>query len=181
MCAHPGPGSCVSACGWFISKGNFTGSVVWDRKPFSLSAPAVLMEPDSSGKQDLCFTTCLTFLCRVAGREGAASPSAFGPGMFLSWKGATGGRIPKQLGREGHCGVTGPPRARGTRGQRRLKEGDSGASSEASSGTQTSVSALGVGGCSRGWEWQRFNFVFRSAREGKAGGLRYVTWDLGGL
>lgn len=43
------------------------------------------------------------------------------------------------------------------------------------------VSALGVGGCSRGWEWQRFSFVFRSAREGKAGGLRCVTQDLDGI
>lgn len=55
------------------------------------------MEPDSSGKQDLCFTTCLTFLC--------CQPLCLGSGSQLQrcswWQG------PKMLrlrGREGHRG-----------------------------------------------------------------------------
>lgn len=61
------------------------------------------------------------------------------------------------------------------------KEGDSGVSSEVSTGARTSVRVSGVGGCSQRSEWQRLNVVFSSAREGKPGGLRCVVWDLDGI
>lgn len=77
--ALPVPWACVSACGWFISKGSFASVVVWGLKPLHCQAPLALMEPDSSGKQDLYFTTCQTFL-PCADQEVAASPSGLGLG-----------------------------------------------------------------------------------------------------
>lgn len=59
------------------------------------------MGPDSSRKRDLCFTTCLTFLCL---RE-----------CFSA------GKVQLEAGHGGTLGVTGHAQARGTRGQRRLE------------------------------------------------------------
>lgn len=83
--ALPVPWACVSACGWFISKGNFASVAVWGLKTLHCQAPLALMEPDSSGKQDLYFTTCLTFLSR-AGQEVAASPSGLRLGNISQLK-----------------------------------------------------------------------------------------------
>jgi len=78
--------------GWFISKRDFASAVVWGLKPLHCQAPLELMEPDRSGKQDLYFMTCLTFLSRV-GQEVAANPSGLGlgsvsqPERFSCWLG----------------------------------------------------------------------------------------------
>lgn len=68
----PVPGVCISACGWFVSGGNFTSAAVWGLEPLHCQVPLALIEPDRSGKQDLYFTMCLTFLS-CAGREVADS------------------------------------------------------------------------------------------------------------
>lgn len=41
---------------------------------------------------------------------------------------------------------------------------------------RTSVSALGVGDCTLGWEWRRPSSAFSGAGERKTQGLRCVKW-----
>lgn len=42
--------------------------VVWGLEPLHCQALLALMEPDSSGKQGLYFTTCLTFFSHAGWR-----------------------------------------------------------------------------------------------------------------